>query len=529
MMRSIKNPILRGFNPDPSILRVGDDYYIATSTFEWFPGVQIHHSRDLVHWKLVTRPLRRVSQLDLVGNPNSCGIWAPCLSFHEGTYYLIYTDVKCFKGIFKDSHNYLVTTRDIAGDWSEPIHLNSSGFDPSLFHDDDGRKWLVNMIWDHRKGKNPFSGIILQEFSAQEKRLVGPIRTIFKGTCIGITEGPHLYKRNGYYYLLTAEGGTGINHAVTMARSESIAGPYEVDPANPVLTSADDPTLELQRAGHASLVETQKGEWYMAHLCGRPLPSRGRCVLGRETSIQKVEWTPDGWLRLANGNNKPQTIVEGPELPERAWEPEPARDDFDSATLGIHYQSLRVPLGEDTLSLGERPGFLRLKGRESPNSYHHQALVARRQQSYCYTASTCLEFEPASFQEMAGLICLYDNRNFYYIHVTWDEELGKCIDLMASQSGRCEYPLSRKIGIDGWKSCYFRADVRYDRLEFSYSKDGSEWTKLPLLLDASTLSDEFADGGTGTHFTGAFVGLCCQDLSGRRKAADFDFFEYLEK
>src|SRR5207244_12626320 len=145
---NIKNPILRGFNPDPSILRVGDDYYIATSTFEWFPGVQIHHSKDLVNWHLLTRPLTRTSQLDLRGNPNSAGVWAPDLSYYDGLFYLIYTDVKSLDWIYNDTHNYLVTAPNIMGPWSEPIYLNSSGFDPSLFHDEDGRKWLLNMQWD---------------------------------------------------------------------------------------------------------------------------------------------------------------------------------------------------------------------------------------------------------------------------------------------------------------------------------------------------------------------------------------------
>ena len=171
---SIRNPILRGFNPDPSIVRVGDDYYIATSTFEWFPGVQIHHSRDLVHWRLLTRPLNRASQLDMRGDPDSCGVWAPCLTHADGLFHLIYTDVKRYGrttaagasgASLRDFHNYLVTSPRIDGDWSDPVYLNSSGFDPSLFHDDDGRKYLVNMLWDHRPGQNRFAGIVLQEYS----------------------------------------------------------------------------------------------------------------------------------------------------------------------------------------------------------------------------------------------------------------------------------------------------------------------------------------------------------------------------
>ena len=159
-MNMITNPILTGFNPDPSICRVGDDFYIATSTFDWFPGVQIHHSRDLVHWHLLTRPLTRVSQLNMKGNPDSCGVWAPNLTYKDGTFYLVYTDVKRFDGRWKDTHNYLVTATEIDGEWSDPIYLNSSGFDPSLFHDEDGRAWVPNLLVDHRKGKF-FGGIVL--------------------------------------------------------------------------------------------------------------------------------------------------------------------------------------------------------------------------------------------------------------------------------------------------------------------------------------------------------------------------------
>jgi xylan 1,4-beta-xylosidase len=193
----IQNPILPGFNPDPSICRVGDDFYIATSTFEWYPGVQIHHSRDLANWQLVARPLARASLLDMRGNPDSCGIWAPSLSWADGRFWLVYTDVKRFEGSFKDAHNYIVTAPEITGPWSERAYANSSGFDPSLFHDDDGRKWFVNMLWNHRGGsvggrpKAPaFDGILLQEWDAARQCLVGPVENIYRGTARGLVEGP---------------------------------------------------------------------------------------------------------------------------------------------------------------------------------------------------------------------------------------------------------------------------------------------------------------------------------------------------
>lgn len=303
-MTQINNPVLRGFNPDPSICRVGEDYYLATSTFEWFPGVQIHHSKDLAHWKLLTRPLTRVSQLNLLGDADSAGVWAPCLTHDGEKFHLIYTDVKgwSFNDAFKDTHNYLVTAEHIEGPWSEPIFLNSSGFDPSLFHDDDGKKWLLNMRWDHRPGRNPFSGILLQEYDSIQQKLVGESRVIFTGTPIGVTEGAHIYKKDGWYFLMTAEGGTTYQHAVTLARSRDLFGPYEVHPENPMLTADGHPELLLQKAGHASLVETQHGEWYLAHLTGRPLEGpeaeQRHCNLGRETALQRCEWgqtNGSGW------------------------------------------------------------------------------------------------------------------------------------------------------------------------------------------------------------------------------------------
>ena len=524
-MTFIKNPILTGFNPDPSILRVGVDYYIATSTFEWFPGVQIHHSKDLIHWKLIAHPLNRISQLDMIGNPSSGGVWAPCLSYCNGVYFLIYTDVKTLYGPFKDTHNYLVTATDIEGEWSEPICLNSSGFDPSLFHDEDGRKWLVNMIWDYRIGKNQFAGIMLQQYSDKEKKLVGTPSNIFKGSDLGRTEGPHLCKHNGYYYLMTAEGGTGLNHAVTIARSRNIDGPYEIDPTNPILTSRHDPLLALQKAGHASIVDTYNGEWYMVHLCSRPIPTKGRCILGRETAIEKMTWTDDGWFRLEHGGDKPQLKVQAPHLPEHLWEAEPVRDDFDSPKLNINLATLRIPLGEEMMSLKERPGFLRLKGKESLGSRHRQSLVARRQQSFRYTSTTCVEFEPECFQQMAGLICIYDTQNFYYLRISHDEEIGKCIGIITAQNNVYNQPV-KDACIEGWNRAYLRAVVDYDELKFSYSTDENKWIPIGPILDISTLSDEFCTEG---KFTGAFVGLCCQDMSGNSKNADFDWFEYIER
>ena len=534
----IRNPILRGFNPDPSIVRVGDDYFVATSTFEWFPGVQIHHSRDLVHWRLLTRPLRRPSQLNMLGDPDSCGVWAPDLTHAGGRFYLVYTDVKRYGrttvagasgASLRDFHNYLVTSTDIDGDWSDPVFLNSSGFDPSLFHDDDGKTYLLNMLWDHRPGQNRFAGIVLQEFSPAEQRLIGERRVIFSGTRLGLTEGPHVYKRDGYYHLITAEGGTSWGHAVTMARAQRIEGPYELHPDVHVLTARHRPDAVLQRAGHADLVDTPDGSTYMVYLCGRPLPNRGRCTLGRETAIQKMVWGDDGWLRTVAGDGLPTVESDAPRSTAQVAPSAPARENFDGAPLPIDFQWLRSPWPDELFSLTERPGFLRLYGRETVGSLFKQALVARRQQSHCCRASTRIEFEPRHFQQMAGLICYYNSSKFHYLYISTDDAAGRHVRVMSALPDQPQtdaftppFPIPSNVAVE------LRVEIDYERLHFAYRVGGADWTRIPQQFDASILSDEATAPGL-PNFTGAFVGMACQDMSGARCPADFDWFEYVER
>ena len=536
----IRNPILKGFNPDPSIVRVGDDYYIATSTFEWFPGVQIHHSRDLIHWRLLTRPLNRASQLNMLGDPDSCGVWAPCLSYADGLFWLIYTDVKRYGrttvggasgASLRDFHNLLVTCPRIDGAWSDPVFLNSSGFDPSLFHDDDGRKYIVNQLWDHRPGNNRFAGIVLQEFSAKEGNLIGERVNIFKGTPLGLTEAPHLYKRGDWYYLLTAEGGTGFGHAVTMARSRKITGPYELHPDIHILSARNRPDSELQRAGHADLVETQHGETYMVYLCGRPLRNRGRCPLGRETAIQKMDWGRDGWLRTTDRQGIPMVETPAPSLPTHTFPTPPLREDFFSPQLPIDFQWLRTPWPEEIFSFTARPGFLRLYGRETIGSVFKQSLVARRQQSQCITAATVVEFEPQHFQQSAGLVCYYNSEKFHYFQISHDETIGKHLRVMScSPDSPQADSFTPPIAILGGKPVRLRVEIDFERLHFGYRVEGAnkDWVWLPQQFDASILSDEATAPGQ-PNFTGAFVGMACQDISGAALPADFDFFEYEER
>ena len=537
-MSLIRNPVLRGFNPDPSIVRVGEDYYIATSTFEWFPGVQIHHSRDLVNWRLLTRPLTRASQLNMLGAPDGCGVWAPCLTHADGRFWLIYTDVKRYGrttvggasgASLRDFHNYLVTADAIEGPWSDPVFLNSSGFDPSLFHDDDGRKWLLNMLWDHRPGRSRFAGIVAQEYDPAAGVLVGERRMIFPGTALGLTEAPHLYKRDGWYHLITAEGGTGWGHAVTMARSRQLEGPYEPHPDGPVLTARDRPHAPLQRAGHGDLVETPDGRTWMAYLCGRPLPNRGRCVLGRETAIQPMVWGDDGWLRTRDGSGDPELSPPGPDLPLVPWPAPPAWNDFDGPDLPLDFQWLRSPFPEALFSLAARPGWLRLFGRETIGSQHRQALVARRQQAHCYSARTILDFAPEHFQQAAGVVCYYGANKFHYLFVSRDEVQGRYLQVMSAlpdspQGDAFTVP----IPLPDAGLVHLRVEVDFERLRFAWSLDGEAWSWLPEVLDASILSDEATAPGA-PNFTGAFVGMACQDLSGMARPADFAGFGYVER
>ena len=534
----IRNPILPGFNPDPSICRVGDDYYIATSTFEWFPGVQIHHSRDLANWTLVARPLVRAAQLDMRGDPDSCGVWAPCLSHDGARFYLCYTDVKRYGrttvggasgASLRDFHNYLVTCDTIDGHWSDPVHLNSSGFDPSLFHDEDGRKWLVNQYWDHRPGHNRFAGIVLQEVDVEAGALIGPRTNIFPGTALGLTEAPHLYRRGDYYYLITAEGGTGWNHAVTMARSRSISGPYELHPDSYILSSRARPDAVLARAGHADLVETPEGEPWLVYLCGRPLPNRGRCVLGRETAIQPMRWADDGWLYTRNGLGLPELEMQAPageRSPARATE---ARYAFDAPDLPIDLQWLRTPEPDRIFSLDARPGHLRLFGRETIGSAFTQALVARRLQAFCVSASCSIDFDPEDFQQAAGLVAYYNGTKFHYLHISHDETIGRHLRVMtalpdAPQGDAFTAPIPLPPG-----QVELRCELDYERLRFGYRPAGAgAWQWLPELFDASILSDEASAPGL-PNFTGAFIGMAAQDMSGRAIPADFDWFAYRER
>ncbi len=548
MKTTIQNPILRGFHPDPSIIRVGEDYYIATSTFEWWPGVRLHHSRDLKNWEQIEYPLSRLSQLDLRGVGASQGIWAPCLTYDQGTFYLVYTVVRSFYCNMYDTENYLVTSDNIHGPWSEPVALNNFGFDPSLFHDEDGRKYMVSMVTDHRVPKKYAGRLVLQEYDPEKKAMTGPVRDIYRGEKIFL-ERPHIYKRQGWYYLFAADTGTGEGHGQSVLRSRDIWGPYEMlkenhgeqreeNEAFSILTSRHYEDILLQKSGHGDLVETPGGEWYMVHLCGRAFvdrnpadagrfPNSRRYMMGRETAIQKILWREDGWPVLEAGGTTPQNEVPVPKevseevLCRKAAAFPLVRDDFEEKVLSLDYQSLRIPMDEHYLSLSARPGWLRMYGRSGLSSRFSQTLIARRMREYCMEASACVEFEPEVFKQMAGLIFLYDCDNYLYLHISRDEDVGKCITLLKAENKKYEY-LTDYIPVREKEALYLKMETRNAMTRFYYGYSEKDWQEIGPLINASFLSDEACGEG---WFTGAMIGICCQDMTGFGRYADFDWFE----
>lgn len=529
MLAMIRNPVLPGFHADPSFCRVGEDYYIATSTFEWFPGVQIYHSRDLINWKLVSRPLNRPSQLDMRGNPDSCGVWAPCLSHADGKFWLVYTNVRRLAGAFKDAHNYIVTCDTIDGDWSDPIYVHSHGFDPSLFHDDDGTKWVTVVQWNHRSkgtGCNPtndrFDGILLQQWDP-EKGLIGDPVNIFAGSNRGLTEAPHLFKRGGYYYLTTAEGGTGYGHAVTLARARSISGPYELHPQSHVMCAEDAPDHPIQRTGHGQYVETPDGQIYHSFLMSRPLTGRFS-PMGREAGLERCVWGEDDWLYLEQGGLLVRQELPGlcPVEEQNDWSTDTR---FEEGKLPSEFQWLRSPYPERLFRLEK--GALVLTGRESLGSWFEQSLVARRQQHFQYRAETALTFNPESYQHGAGLVCYYNRFKFHALMVTHESDLGPCLTIISCNGdypeGQLTFPLETVVGIPNGP-IELAVEVKDAEQQFFYKSDG-QWQPIGPLLDASVISDE---GGPGEHssFTGAFVGMAAFDVSGHGHEARYTRFKY---
>ncbi len=530
-MTQIQNPVLKGFHPDPSMICVGEDWYLATSTFEWFPGVQLFHSRDLAHWERLSAPLQRMSQLNLSGTPDSGGVWAPNLSYSGGIFYLIYSNVHNYGRTYYDVDNYLVTAEDINGPWSEPIFLNSSGFDPALFHGPDGRKWFLSMVADYRPWKIHFAGIELQEYSESEHRLIGESKLLWRGSPRRTTEGPGMYYKDGWYYLFCAEGGTGVRHCEVVLRSRSIEGPYERSPYDTLITAWPYPNNLLQKSGHASIAEGPDGSWFLAHLCSRPVGKDKDCILGRETAIQALEWK-EGWPYLKGGSDEPMLRVESPYTEVRFGEKEESdswSEEFNGSEWDARLQTLRVPL-ENLADLAARQGWLRLHGSQSLESQFQKSLLAARQQHLSCRVDTCMEFAPKNYKETAGLVYYYDTNSHFYLFVTRDERNGRMLSLMCSEMRIFTMPIGAGILLPDDGAVYLRLETNVETAQFYYSMDGEDYEPVGPELNAAILSDDAPERMIHENrFTGAFVGLFCHDITGHGTYADFDYYRYSEK
>lgn len=555
MPNQILNPIFKGFNPDPCLCRKGDDYYCAVSSFEWYPGIPVYHSKNLKNWELLTHVLQNESAVDLNNLLPSKGIWAPCLTYDESEdlFYVVYGVMHSMNARYFDVDNYLITAKDIKGPWSKPVYLHSAGFDASILHDDDGRKYIVSLEWETRDGYEKPGAICICEYSPKEQKVIGAVQRIYSGgTDRGCIEGPHLTKRNGYYYLMCAEGGTGYNHCVTMARSKNVMGPYTSDPQNPIVTSQPEnsneradadhlkpkyynPDLYLQKSGHGSYVETPDGEVYLAHLCSRPfvtddsnIRTRYRCSLGRETAIQKMYWTEDGWLRMVGGSNLAKAQCDAPNLPECKMATLPSFDDFNDKSLGIQYYSPRInPM--TFCDLNSRPGFVRIRGQESLSSLHKVSLLARKLTSVDAIVTTCMDFAPTTYQHSAGLIIYYDHMDYVFLRKYYSQSLqSEALGIVRLTNGeRFEFKTHR-VKLEN-KLLYLRLVVygRKFHFEWDYADKPYERSKFNRIgpdFDTSELSDEYCSYG---EFTGTFVGITCSDRLFHSQCADFDFFEYI--
>ncbi|CAL9290689.1 family 43 glycosylhydrolase [Streptomyces sp. SudanB52_2052] len=556
-MTVLRNPVLRGFAPDPSLIRVGDWYYVATSSFEWFPTIPLHRSRDLAHWEYAGHVQRAVPGNSLAGVPDSGGVWAPALSWDGERFWVTYTVVRSVGTPYFDLDTYVSTADAVGGEWSAPRRVPSHGFDPALFHE-DGRLWLLNLQNDHRPGGERFAGIVVTELDRDTLEPVGDTRLLLQHD--RLVEGPKLLRREGWYYLVLAEGGTGWEHGVRVARAKELTGPYELD-ALPLLTTRDDPGLPLQKAGHGELVETPDGQWLLGHLTARPLhTARGRrCTLGRETAIQAVTWDADGWPRLRHGGWHPAVEVDVPTTPhplppadrptrhlppgDQPTHPLPPADRpahhlppaGRPAGLSWPWSTLREPPDPSWADTTVRPGWIRLRGRHGPESRWAASLLAQRVTEHRAEAEVTVETRPVTFTQAAGLVLWYNPEAYLSLDLTWAEPWGEPqrgqqwrgpaggggrtvlslverdeegLRQVAVVDVAADAPVTLGVTVEG-------ADAR-----FWYLRDGAR-TAVGPALDFSRLSD---DHGSRLRFTGAMAGVHARDLVDAAFTADFTGF-----
>ena len=523
-MISVKNPIISGFYPDPSICRVEDTFYLVNSTFAYFPGVPIFKSKNLVNWEQIGNILNRCEQVPLKGCEHSNGIYAPTIRYHEGVFYMITTNIS-------GGGNFYVTADNPEGPWSEPHFLGekeADGIDPSLFFDTNGRCYYVGAR-GNSKGWTVFGDneIYLQELDLEKKKLVGECYVLWNGALRDVVwaEGPHLYKKDNYYYLMIAEGGTGPEHCVTIARSEALIGPYTGNPKNPILTHRHlGMDSKIRFVGHADLVEDGKDNWYMVMLATRPF--HGTTNLGRETFLAQVEWE-DGWPVVNRGygmlrdqfsiNMEPCKIIE--------------REDtchFYEDKLPFHFMTLRNPANDMYIlpSVGKAGGIGLKLQKESLKDLASPSYIGVRQKDFNFYTATRLFFEPEAEGESAGLALVQSN--LYHIRYVITKDHGKAYyQVIFCRNGVDEILVSREKTDD--VLVILSITAREQKADF-YFQEGAG--RFDTDVKASQLLIENVSiGDLSTEVAGGFVGTTMgiyasgEGSDGSRYAL-FEWFSY---
>jgi alpha-N-arabinofuranosidase len=506
---AFRNPILAGFYPDPSICRVGDDFYLINSSFSWWPGIPVFRSRDLVNWTQIGHVITRLSQADFAGLSVSRGVFAPTIRYHQGIFYVVTT-------LVDRGGNCFFTAKNPAGPWSDPVWLPEvDGIDPSFFFDDDGRAWLVNNgpPPDNKPLYDGHRAIWLQEFDPVTQKLTGPRAIVVNGGAdlskkpIWI-EGPHLYKRGGWYYLSCAEGGTGEDHSQVIFRSHDIRGPYQPWSENPILTQRDLPADRADPVtctGHADFVELADGSWWSVFLGCQPYADK-LYNTGRQTFLLPLHWTEDAWPRvLAQGRPVP-LVTDKPKLPPYSTIPLTGsfvvRDEFDKPTLSPQWNSLRQP-SDAWCSLTVQPGSLTLQARPvALTSTDAPSVLVRRQQHARCMATTSL-IPPTTERVAAGLVALQNEAYHFFIGVRRrKEELEIFLERTAARenNGKTKIVATARVALTAHVQLRIEADD--GRYSFAYATQTGEWQTLSNSQDGTILSTHVAGG-----FVGTMIGL----------------------
>jgi xylan 1,4-beta-xylosidase len=505
-----ENPVRRGFFPDPSVVRVGNDYYMVNSTFQYFPAIPISHSVDMVHWEIIGHAITDSDYLDLQAIKDSHGIWAPDISYHDGKFIIMATlrlnaDGKRGNNVMR--RQLVVTSDKPEGSYSKPSWLEVDSIDPSHFVDDDGKHYMVIS-----------PGINLVPLSDDCTKVVGETIPVWSGTGERCPEGPHILKHGKYYYAILAEGGTGYGHGINVGRSENLFGPYEASPYNPLMRQFDM-DAPIQRTGHGKLIETQNGDWWVYYLMGRP--NEGHyTTIGRETALDSVTWLDDGWF-IINDRKGPSSEHEAPDLPNHPYE-EWSFDDFDSDILNKNWEFVRNP-ARGNYSLTERPGYFRLWTLDGQLfEIRAKNTLLRREQELSYTASTKIDFYPTRDGEQAGLTCYYSTATYARLSLCYEQ--GRKLQLVINRNQGEELIAS----VDDIKvqSIYLKVVVEKMTRRFYYSYDNENWNLVGVLENCIYLCDEGVPNDPKRH-TGTLVGIYANNGGcGTRISADFDWFEY---